>query len=40
MNKTDFIAGLCKKTGLSTEDCTKVNDVIESNNLPATLRRS
>lgn len=33
MNKTDFIAELCKKTGLSTEDGSKVNDVIENNNL-------
>ncbi len=33
MNKTNFIAELCKKTGLSTEDGSKVNDVIENNNL-------
>ena len=28
MNKTDFIAELCKKTGLSTEDGSKVKDII------------
>ena len=33
MNKTDFIAELAKKTGLSTADSEKVNEVIESNNL-------
>ena len=35
MNKTDFIAELAKKTGLSTEDGAKVNDVLENNNLLA-----
>ena len=33
MNKTDFIAELAKKTGLSVEDGAKVNDVLENNNL-------
>ena len=33
MNKTDFIAELAKKTGLSTDDSAKVNEVLESNNL-------
>ena len=33
MNKTDFIAELAKKTGLSAADSEKVNEVIESNNL-------
>ena len=31
MNKTDFIAELCKKTGLSTEDGSKVNNNLLGN---------
>ena len=37
MNKKDFIAELAKKTGLSTDDSAKVNDVLENNNLLAGL---
>ena len=33
MNKADFIAELAKKTGLSTDDSAKVNEVLESNNI-------
>ena len=29
MNKTDFLISLKEKTGLSEEDCLKVNDVVD-----------